>query len=258
MTPAPAPPPPGFDVIERGAAHCWVRPEARAWIESVLHTAPTIHAAAARLGSASLSGRGPVYAVPSSEGLWVVRHYRRGGAVAPILGDRYVRGTAPRPFREAVASERVRARGVETPRVVAAAVYRTGPLYRGDLVTELVPDAEDLATVLFGPGQSGLAGTATRKQALREAGAVVAGLARAGVRHADLNAKNILLRWMGGAPTGYVLDLDRATVSPHRISPDPMLRRLRRSLRKFERRTGLRLPSPEYDLLAGAALGDGG
>lgn len=247
----------GFESFARGHTTCWVRPDARRWIESVLSTAPTLHAAAARLGGSHMSGRGPVYAVPTTSGVWVVRHFHRGGAIGPVLGDRYLARGVPRPFREASASQMVRGRGIPTPRVIAASVYRAGPFYRGDLVTELVPEAEELSEILFDPDRTGLAGTADRKEALRETGALVAKMARAGVRHPDLNAKNILLQWSGGRPTAYVLDLDRTTVGKARSSTsaiaDSMLSRLLRSLRKFERSRGVRIPTSETDLLVDAA-----
>ena len=204
-----------------------------------------------------MTGRGTVYAVPTTRGDWVVRHFRRGGSVASLLGDRYLVSGVPRPFQETMVSESVRGRDIPTPRVLAAAVYRAGPIYRGDLVTELVPDASELAEVLFDGERSGLAATSDRKEALRETGTLIRLLAAAGVRHADLNAKNVLLQWSGGSPTAYVLDLDRCKVGAEPVPVDGMLRRLLRSLRKFERRTRLQVPPAEAGLLVDAAHGRG-
>lgn len=248
-------PPGGFEVVSRGTATIWVRPEARGWTEGVLSTAPTLHAAGVRLGRSEMAGRGPVYEVPTTLGIWVIRHFMRGGSVASLLGDRYVTGGTPRPFAETRTSEAVRLRGIDTPRVVAAAVYRAGVWYRGDLVTELVPDAEELADVLFDESRSGLAGSVDRKDALREAGALIHRMGQAGVHHPDLNAKNILLRWSGGAPVGYVLDLDRASVGSGQARVGAMIRRLLRSLRKLERRTGMAIPPAEKSLLVDTANG---
>ena len=224
-------------------------------MESILSTAPTLHAAAARLGGRRMTGRGAVYSVPTTRGDWVVRHFQRGGSVASLLGDRYLVSGVPRPFRETGVSESVREREIPTPRVLAAAVYRAGPIYRGDLVTELVPDASELAEILFDRERSGLAATSDRKEALRETGSLIHRLAGAGVRHADLNAKNVLLQWSGGSPTAYVLDLDRCRVGAEAAPVDGMLQRLLRSLRKLERRTRLRLPPAEAELLVDAAHG---
>jgi 3-deoxy-D-manno-octulosonic acid kinase len=249
-------PPPGFEVVTFGPATVWVRPEARGWTESVLGTAPTLHAAGVRLGRGQMAGRGPVYEVPTPLGVWVIRHFMRGGSVASLLGDRYATAGTPRPFAETHTSETVRLRGIDTPRVVAAAVYRAGLWYRGDLVTELVPDAEELVDVLFDESRRGLAGSVDRKEALQETGALIHRMGQAGVHHPDLNAKNILLRWSGGAPVGHVLDLDRAAVGSGQVRVGAMVRRLLRSLRKFERRTGMAITPAEKSLLVDTAHGE--
>jgi 3-deoxy-D-manno-octulosonic acid kinase len=249
-------PPEGFEILTIGPATLWVRPEALGWTESVLSTAPTLYAAGVRLGRGEMAGRGPVYEVPTPLGAWAIRHFMRGGSVASLLGDRYLAVGTPRPFAETHTSQAVRLRGIDTPRVVAAAVYRSGLWYRGDLVTELVPDAEELVDVLFDDSRRGLAGAVDRKEALREAGALIHRMGRAGVHHPDLNDKNVLLRWSGGAPVGYVLDLDRASAGSGHVAVGAMTRRLLRSLRKFERRTGMAIPPAEKSLLVNAAHGE--
>lgn len=241
--------------IRRGDAHVLARPEARTWVESALDRHGTLHRAASRSRDhIRMEGRGTVYAVPaprdeidavlgSRDPRWAIRHYRRGGWMAPLLGDRYLRIGAPRPFREMSVSDEIRARRIPTPRVVAAAVYPSGLFYRADLVTTYVPDALELAEVLFDPGRRGVSGSVDRRQALSEAGALIRKMARAGVLHPDLNAKNVLLEWTGGAPQGHLLDLDRCRVveGPRPDAARTMHDRLRRSMRKLEKKTGLGL-----------------
>lgn len=247
----------GSDAVEirRGDAHVLARPEARSWVESSLDRHGTLHRAASRSrDQIRMEGRGTVFAVPaprdeidevlgSPDPRWAVRHYRRGGWMAPLLGDRYLRVGTPRPFAEMRVSDEVRARRIPTPRVMAAAVYPSGPFYRGDLVTTFVPDALELAEVLFDPGRRGVSGSVDRRQALSEAGALIRKMAAAGILHPDLNAKNILLEWTGGAPQGHLLDLDRCRVleRPHPDGARTMHERLRRSMRKLEKKTGLGL-----------------
>ena len=202
---------------------------------------------------------------------WVVRHYHRGGAIASLLGDRYLRAGRPRPFRELRVGWAVEARGVPTPVHVGAAVYRSGIWYRGDLVTRYVPDSRDLAAVLF-PGRSlgsgPLAGSRARFARGSTAGASSAGAARdadpgaamtaagrlfrriheGGVDHPDLNLKNILIRGTGAELEALVLDLDSATLTPEpECAPvgdaarGRMVARFWRSARKWERATGIDL-----------------
>lgn len=263
--------PEGFVEVEGPGARVLARPEARMWVEAALETHGTLYRAAARSRSAlRMQGRGPVYAIPARRdeveaaldvdaGRWAVRHYRRGGAVARLLGDLYLRTGDPRPFRELRASEAVRDRRIPTPRVVAAAVYRAGPFfYRGDLVTRYVPDTVLLADVLFDPDRRGVSGTVDRREALAETGALIRRMARAGVHHPDLNARNVLLEWSGGAPDAYVIDLDRCRLAegPLPDAAEAMHERLLRSIRKLEKKADLP-PVPAGDIRA-LARGIGG
>jgi hypothetical protein len=231
-------------------------------VTSVLDAGDTLHAAAAReAGSLSLEGRGRVFVITSrpraagvecSSPAWVVRHFVRGGRLAPLLlGDRYLRVGRTRPFHELAASEEARARGIPTPSVLAAACYLGPVFYRADLVTGYIPGAMQLVEALFDLQRPGVGGALERRDALRAAGDLIRTLAKAGVTHRDLHAGNILLEWQGAAPRPHLLDLDRCVVAPagRQVSPLSMLRRLERSLAKWERRTGLRLSQAEWATL---------
>jgi tRNA A-37 threonylcarbamoyl transferase component Bud32 len=179
--------------------------------------------------------------------------------MASMLGDRYLRSRTIRPYHEAEASEAARARAVPTPRVVAAAMYPAGPFYRADMVTEFIPGASDLVEALFDTRRRGAGGAAERLDSLRAAGDLIRQMARAGLRHRDLHAGNILLQWEGATPRPYLLDLDRCVVgNPGRpISPASMHRRLRRSLSKWERRARVRITEREWQTLEDAVVGKG-
>ena len=82
-------------------------------------------------------------------------------------------------------------------------------------------------------------------------------MAAAGLRHRDLHARNILLEWLGAAPLPHLLDLDRCDVGPEGVPVPvtPMHQRLRRSLLKWERRTGLRISEKEWETFDQAVTG---
>ncbi len=259
----------GFETLDHPGAWGLARPEATPWVRYVLESGESLHSAAGSDREALMvEGRRPVYVIPAKVPeaggdrgggpRWAVRRFARGGRVLPtLLGDRFLRWGTPRPVHEARVSEEARRRGVPTPRVVAAMVYPNGPFYRADLVTEFVPEATDLVEDLFDTRRKGPGGAAERLDALRAAGALVLTMARAGLRHEDLHAGNILLQWEGAAPRGFILDLDRARVLSRgsNASPGAMLRRLKRSLRKWEGRTGLRISQREWAALDEAAMG---
>lgn len=231
-------------------------------------------AAAARPDAEAYQGRGAAYRMRMKGGDWLVRHYRRGGAIARVLTDEYLRAGEPRPLRELHASIRARARGVDTPEVFAAIAYLSGPLYRADLATRFVPGSRDLAAVVLGDDQ---AGAETRIAAWHAAGVLLRSAFDSGVEHADLNLRNILIEGEGegegegvatadavagshGAPRvrALLLDLDRAVVHDRAVSPDvraAMLARLHRSRRKIELSVGRETAPAELAALEAGLAG---
>jgi len=259
---------PGYEVVEHPGARVLARASAVAWVRFVLESGQGLHAAASGDRSASpIEGRLPVFVIPakvrehddsSGSARWAVRHYARGGRiVSALLGDRYLRSSRVRPYRETLASETARARGISTPRVMAAAYYPRGFFYRADIVTEFIPDASDLVETLFDSRRKGPGGAAERADALRAAGTLLRAMAAAGIRHRDMNARNILLEWRGAFPTPHLLDLDRCTVEPEGrpTSLATMVHRLQRSIRKWEAHTGIRITEKEWKSLDRAVAG---
>src|ERR1022692_3266060 len=173
----------------------------------------------------SARGRGSTWLVSTKIDQWVLRHYRRGGALARrLLGDRYVwvgEGRV-RAFAEWRLLAQLYARGLPVPQPIGARYQRAGILYRCDLIMRRIRDAEPLSSVL--------AGAALEARRWGAIGGTIARLHAAGVDHADLNAHNILLDSRG---TVSVIDFDRGSVRPPGAWKTRNLRRLHRSLRKI-------------------------
>jgi 3-deoxy-D-manno-octulosonic acid kinase len=218
--------------------------------------------ASAQPGARALAGRGAAYVVDGADGEWVVRHYRRGGAVARLLNDRYLRLGEVRPLRELRASEAARARGVSTPQIVAAVIYAEGPVYRADLATRLVPGAADLADTVLGSGDRAAGGAGARIAAWTAAGRLLRSAFAAGVEHADLNMRNILIQRRGDAAAAcdaWLLDLDRAVVGAGAVSAaarSAMLERLHRSRRKLEHQLHVTTGAAELAAFDSSVNGD--
>jgi len=208
----------------------------------------TLHEYAARHSAARvLEGRAVSYAVPlpapSSNVRVVVRHNRHGGLFASVTGDRFLSPTrAPYELDISLALIKV---GVPTPEILAYAVYPPGGLLqRSDVCSREISDSRDLAHILMSERGS------MRATALGAAAALVATLARAGARHHDLNAKNILLT----SERAYVLDVDRVTLGESRDAAlSGNLARLSRSLRKWRDRFGAPISEEEITELEAIA-----
>lgn len=180
-------------------------------------------AAAGRLEQVR-GGRGSVSFLELSGEQFVLRRYLRGGLAARISKDHYVWTglERTRPFRELRLLERLHALGLPVPRPVAARVIRHGLTYSGELVTQRLLAAEPL-------GERWLAGRASDEDWLA-AGRCVRQFHDAGVRHADLNANNVMVDGLGGV---WLLDLDRGSLPGPGPWQRSVLQRLLRSLRKL-------------------------
>ena len=169
-------------------------------------------------------GRGTTWIVQEGERRLVLRHYRRGGLIARVSPDRYVwRGeAATRPFRELQLIDVLQDAGLPVPAPVAARYQREGAFYRGDILTEFLPDTGSLAQRLAASGVS-LATWAAIGRCLRR-------FHDFGACHADLNAHNILLR---GDEAVFLIDFDRGSLRRPGMWRDANLVRLRRSIEKL-------------------------
>jgi len=233
--------PRGFERIKVRKAQILVRTEAACWSRQAVLDYGSLYRAARASANQTLHGRGPVPVLINPEGVgppWVVRRYFRGGFMR-AFGDRLLRGGRPRSFVEVENSARIEELGFSTPRIVAAAVYPSGLLYRADLVTEFVPHSQTLADVLFGkngPSDGRTTGDA-RQEAMACTANLITRLSKAGVHHRDLNAENILIARDAHHVHAILLDLDRCRVagpgSP--VDAGALRRRLARSIRKLER-----------------------
>jgi 3-deoxy-D-manno-octulosonic acid kinase len=171
-------------------------------------------------------GRGGVVLLRDGDRHWVLRHYRRGGAVATLLGDRYfwTGENRTRAFREWRLLKQLEAWRLPVPRAIAARYRRTALCYRADLITEELPSTVTLAR------QLGIADVDESRW--RSIGACLRRFHEHGVQHADLNAHNVLL---GGDGAVHLLDFDRGRIRARGAWEQAVLARLHRSLLKVSR-----------------------
>jgi 3-deoxy-D-manno-octulosonic acid kinase len=169
-------------------------------------------------------GRGGAMFIEAPFGRSVLRHYRRGGMVARVMGDRYLWTGAERTrgFAEFRLLAILRKRDLPVPEPVAARYQRNGAHYRADLITRRIEDVSTLAELL--------AQERADAQVATRVGAAVAKFHANGAYHADLNAHNVLV----DPNTVWLIDFDRGELrTPSREWQQANLARLQRSLRKL-------------------------
>lgn len=170
-------------------------------------------------------GRGTTYIVMLQKRRCALRHYRRGGAMAALLGDRYFwKGLdTTRAWLEWKLLAKMVEMGLPVPKPLAAQVVQSGRFYRADLLTLKIENAQSLAEIL-------------RKKSLpkdvwEQVGKTIQQFHQFGVYHDDLNAHNIMLDQDNRV---YLIDFDKGEIRPVAETwQQQNLDRLKRSLDKL-------------------------
>ncbi len=171
------------------------------------------------------SGRGRTYFIRISDSDCVLRHYRRGGIFAGLLGDSYLwMGIErTRAWKEWRMLQTLFERGLPVPRPIAARVVRSTITYKADLITQRLQGTRSLAQLL---SQQTL-----NDDGWKAIGACIRRFHDSGVYHADLNAHNILLT---AAQKVYLIDFDKSRLGADaHVWHARNLARLQRSLIKL-------------------------
>lgn len=190
------------------------------------------------LGSAQ--GRGTTWFVQTEKLAAALRHYRRGGLFGKLVNDHYWFSgwTSTRSYLEFDLLQRLRQAGVNVPRPIAARAVRTGLLYQADLLSEKIPHARDLVSVL-------------QRQPLDEAlylsiGQMIRRMHDAQVNHTDLNIHNILL---DDQQQVWLIDFDKCAAQRGERWKATNLERLERSFIKEQQRAGIHWQSEQWQAI---------
>jgi tRNA A-37 threonylcarbamoyl transferase component Bud32 len=187
----------------------------------------------AAAGDPCFRGRGRPCRVPlPGGGTGVLRAYRHGGLLRAVTGRRFL--GFPRPLIELTATETARRAGVRVPEALAAWYRFTGPFHHGFLLTREIEGAIDLTTALTEGS--------TPKGVFRALGVETRRMHDAGIWHADLHVKNVLIT--GDRVTIIDFDRARALAADSRDDRIGNLLRFDRSVEKLGR-SGVRVSSKD-------------
>ena len=169
-------------------------------------------------------GRGTALLLETEFGPAVLRQYLRGGWAARVSRDRYHFSgfDRSRPVQEFRILEELLAIGLPVPEPLAAMCLRDGSLYTAWLLMRRIMNVTPLADLIEGRSDDPVL--------WRTTGAEICRFHQAGVIHADLNARNILV---GEGDHIHLIDFDRARLRKGDSSAfRSNLKRLHRSLQK--------------------------
>lgn len=193
------------------------------------------------LGSAI--GRGVTWFVQTQKQAAALRHYRRGGLFGKIVKDYYLFSgwSKTRSYAEFMLLNFLSQQGVHVPAPIAARATKKGLFYQADLLSEMIPDAQDLVSVLK---ERSLTASEYKK-----IGSEIKKMHALYVNHTDLNIHNILLDTNGKV---WLIDFDKCAVKKGEDWQAGNLERLLRSFKKEKNKVHISWQEADFDdLLAG-------
>ncbi|WP_432455398.1 3-deoxy-D-manno-octulosonic acid kinase [Agarivorans sp. QJM3NY_29] len=161
---------------------------------------------------------------------FVLRHYHRGGLVSKVSNDRYfyVSLKRSRVWREFVLLMQLQTLGLPAPTPIAGRIKRQGFSFQADLIIERIHGARDLAQLL--------SEKRLPVSLWRQMGETIAAFHKAGVNHADLNLRNIMIDTNDKV---WLIDFDNGAICrPRKRWRQENITRLLRSLVKEQAKPG--------------------
>jgi len=231
MQPAPTEQPASLVVHSAGSVTVYINPDCTGEVDAqaLLKLPDAVAALAGR--STRQRGRTTWWELPCDEAAaapLVVRLYAHGGALGPLLGTRFL--SAARMLEELRVHIHASLHGVPTSMPIALRVEQRGPFVTAHYVTRKLPGAVNLLDFCTGPAAEAGLSAEQRRRLARAIAEAVSRMHDAGIRHADLNLKNLLLRETDGDPRVFIIDFDKA-----RLGQPPTLKQRLDNLLRLDR-----------------------
>ncbi|GEM76049.1 3-deoxy-D-manno-octulosonic acid kinase [Vibrio sagamiensis NBRC 104589] len=188
----------------------------------------------------SASGRGTTWFIQLNDLQAALRHYRRGGLFGKLVEDHYwfTGWEQTRSLQEFNLLRVLIESSVNVPRPIAARAVKTGLTYQADLLSERIPNAQDLVSFL-------------QEKPLSEAmyqkiGQEIAKMHNVNVNHTDLNIHNILI---DNQEKVWLIDFDKCRQQSDGDWKQGNLERLKRSFFKELKQRQIHWQEKDFDVL---------
>ncbi|EPW5501113.1 3-deoxy-D-manno-octulosonic acid kinase [Vibrio vulnificus] len=188
----------------------------------------------------SASGRGTTWFVQLDTMQAALRHYRRGGFFGKLVEDHYwfTGWEQTRSLQEFNLLRVLIESGVNVPRPIAARAVKTGLTYQADLLSERIPNAKDLVSILQEKSLS--------EMMYRKIGQEVAKMHNENVNHTDLNIHNILIDKNENV---WIIDFDKCQVEHNSGWKSANISRLKRSFLKEQDKRQIKWQEIDFEVL---------
>lgn len=190
------------------------------------------------LGSAQ--GRGTTWFVATQKLDAALRHYRRGGLFGKLIEDRYFFSNweNTRSCQEFKLLNVLIEADVNVPRPIAARAIKQGFTYKADLLSEKIPNARDLVSILME--------RSLPDEMYQKIGQEIRKMHSAQVNHTDLNIHNILIDDQGKV---WIIDFDKCFQQKGDSWKQSNLERLKRSFEKEVIKRNIKWSVEQWDKL---------
>jgi 3-deoxy-D-manno-octulosonic acid kinase len=186
------------------------------------------------------TGRGTTWFVQLDAMQAALRHYRRGGLFGKLVKDLYWFSgwDKTRSAEEFQLLLTLIKAGVNVPRPIAARAVKVGLTYQADLLSERIPNARDLVSILQERSLS--------KAMYKKIGQEIAKMHNAGVNHTDLNIHNILI---DDKDKVWIIDFDKCNQASEGRWRQLNLERLKRSFLKEKNKRDIQWSESDFEAL---------
>lgn len=178
----------------------------------------------------SAQGRGTTWFVQTETIEAALRHYRRGGLFGKLVEDSYLFSSweKTRSYQEFQLLNTLIGAGVNVPRPIAARTLKSGVTYKADLLSEKIPNARDLVSILMEKPLPA--------EMYQKIGHEIRKMHDAQVNHTDLNIHNILIDEQDKV---WIIDFDKCYQQLGNAWKQSNLDRLKRSFEKEVGKCGI-------------------
>ena len=203
--------PASFAIVKRGNTTLFVKEKYKEGILRIVLDKEFLHKSGNN--TQVKFGRGSYLSVPITEDgteRFVIRDYRHGGLLGKLFGGVFLNGD--RPLNEICISEVASQRGVPSAEVIAIAKRRLwGIFYKAKFISKEITGAVDIIEFLKKFSAEFI--QTYKKPVIFALVKLIRNMHDAGIYHADLHLKNILLKKdSNGEFTAYIIDLDKSVV----------------------------------------------
>ena len=188
----------------------------------------------------SAIGRGTTWFLQLDKLQGALRHYRRGGLFGKLISDHYIftGWQKTRSIQEFHLLDKLNKAGVNVPKPIAARAVKRTFCYQADLLSEKIPNANDLVDIL-------------QKQALsalvyEKIGQQIKKMHNEQVNHTDLNIHNILI---DDKDKVWIIDFDKCYQEAGETWKQSNLDRLLRSFKKELKKRNVKWQERDFEAL---------